>query len=53
MGEADVGLARAQTKAGNIVQAKKAYENFFALWKDAEPGVPVLVEARKEYDALK
>jgi len=48
-----VGMARAETKAGNAAQARKAYETFFALWKDAEPDVPVLIEARKEFAALK
>ena len=48
-----VGLARAEAQLGRTGQAKKAYEDFFALWKDAEPDVPILLEARKEYAALK
>jgi tetratricopeptide (TPR) repeat protein len=50
---AQVGLARSEAKLGHPAQAKKAYEDFFALWKDAEPDVPILIEARKEYAALK
>jgi Flp pilus assembly protein TadD len=50
---AQVGLARSEAKLGHPAQAKKAYEDFFALWKDAEPDLPILIEARKEYAALK
>jgi len=32
--------------------AKKAYEEFLASWKDADPGVPVLQAARTEYAQL-
>jgi DNA-binding winged helix-turn-helix (wHTH) protein/tetratricopeptide (TPR) repeat protein len=47
-----VGLGRATALAGDTARARKAYEGFFALWKDADPDVPVVVEARKEYPAL-
>ncbi|HEY6341315.1 MAG TPA: protein kinase [Bryobacteraceae bacterium] len=47
-----VGLARSATLAGDHVKAKKAYQDFFALWKDADADIPVLMEARKEYAAL-
>jgi hypothetical protein len=50
---ADVGLARAAVLAGDTAKARKAYQDFLALWKDADPDVPVLIEARKEYDKLK
>jgi hypothetical protein len=30
-----------------------AYQDFFALWKDADPDVPVLVAAKSEYAKLK
>ena len=33
--------------------ARKSYKDFFALWKDADPDLPVLVQARKEYEALR
>ena len=35
-----VGLARAETLSGDPAKAKKTYEDFFALWKDADPDVP-------------
>jgi Flp pilus assembly protein TadD len=47
-----VGLARAAARAGDTARAKKAYEGLFALWKDADPDVPLLVAARKEYAAF-
>jgi len=50
---AHVGLARAHAAAGNTAASRKAYEDFFALWKDADPDVPVLVEAKKEHAALR
>ena len=46
-----VGLARSAALAGDTAGAKQAYEDFLALWKDADPDIPVLVEARKEYAA--
>jgi serine/threonine protein kinase/tetratricopeptide (TPR) repeat protein len=48
-----LGLARAAALTGDTAQAKKAYQDFFALWKDADPDVPNLIAARKEYTALK
>ena len=48
-----VGLARAAVLAGDSAKARKAYQDFFALWKDADPDIPILIEARKEYDKLK
>ncbi len=50
---AHVGLARAYAAAGDTAASRKAYEDFFALWKEADRDVPILVEARKEYAALK
>jgi hypothetical protein len=31
----------------------KAYQDFFALWKDADPDIPILKEAKVEYAKLK
>jgi tetratricopeptide (TPR) repeat protein len=45
-------LGRAQAIAGNRAEARKAYEKFLDLWKDADPDIPLLAEARKEYAAL-
>ena len=48
-----VGLARAATITGDVPTARRAYEDFFALWKSADADVPILVRARKEYAALR
>jgi eukaryotic-like serine/threonine-protein kinase len=46
---APLALARAYTLEGNKAASKTEYENFFALWKDAESDLPALQEARREY----
>jgi eukaryotic-like serine/threonine-protein kinase len=48
-----VGLARAAASSGDTSKARKAYQDFFALWKDADPNIPILQEARREYKKLK
>jgi tetratricopeptide (TPR) repeat protein len=50
---ARVGLARARVLAGDAAGARTAYQDFFALWKDADPDIPVLIAAKAEYDKLK
>ncbi len=50
---AQLGLARAHALNGDIEKAHKAYDDFFALWKDADADLPVLIEAKKEYEKLK
>ncbi len=35
------------------VKARTAYQDFFALWKDADPDVPVLLQAKSEYAKLR
>jgi serine/threonine protein kinase/tetratricopeptide (TPR) repeat protein len=50
---AHVGLARAAALKRDTARAHQAYQNFFALWKDADPEIPVLIEAKKEYEKLK
>jgi len=50
---AHLGLARAAALAGDMPKARKSYQDFFTLWKDADPSIPLLVEARKEYEKLK
>ncbi len=47
-----VGLARANALNGDTAGARKAYQDFFALWRDADPDLPVLVQARKEYEVV-
>ena len=50
---ARLGLARAYAVSGDIEKARKAYEDFFVSWKDADADLPVLIGAKKEYAALK
>ena len=45
-------LARALALSGDTVKAKSAYSDLFTLWKDADPDIPVLKEARAEYARL-
>jgi tetratricopeptide (TPR) repeat protein len=45
-------LARALALSGDTVKAKSAYSDLLALWKNADPDVPVLKEARAEYARL-
>jgi len=47
-----LGLARAYTLQGDTAQAKTAYQDFFALWKGADPDIPILKEAKAEYAKL-
>jgi eukaryotic-like serine/threonine-protein kinase len=46
---AHLGLARAYALSGDTAKAKTAYQDFFALWKDADPDIPILKEAKAEY----
>jgi DNA-binding winged helix-turn-helix (wHTH) protein/tetratricopeptide (TPR) repeat protein len=50
---AHLGLARALLLAGDTAKSRKAYEDFLALWKEADPDIPVLRQARSEYGKLK
>jgi tetratricopeptide (TPR) repeat protein len=50
---ARLGLARAATLQGDVASARKAYEDFFQLWKDANADLPIMIEARREYEKLK
>jgi serine/threonine protein kinase/Flp pilus assembly protein TadD len=49
---AHLGLARARVLEGNISAARSAYQDFLALWKDADPDIPILKEAKVEYAKL-
>jgi ATP/maltotriose-dependent transcriptional regulator MalT len=49
---AHLGLARAAALTGDTAKARKAYEVFFGLWKDADPDIPILKEAQREYEKL-
>jgi serine/threonine protein kinase/tetratricopeptide (TPR) repeat protein len=50
---ARLGLARAAALSGDTTKARKAYQDFFSLWRDADPDIPILQEARREYEKLK
>ena len=47
-----LGLGRAYSVSGDKDKARTAYQDFFALWKDADPDVPLLKEAKAEYAKL-
>jgi len=52
MGLAQVYLARAYAQQNDGVKARAAYQDFLALWKDADPDIPILKEAKTEYAKL-
>jgi eukaryotic-like serine/threonine-protein kinase len=47
-----LGLARAYLLTGDAAKAKAAYQDFLALWKDADPDIPILKQAKAEYAKL-
>ena len=49
---AHLNLGRAYVLQGDKAKARTAYQDFFAAWKDADPDVPILVQARAEYAKL-
>jgi tetratricopeptide (TPR) repeat protein len=49
---ARLGLARAYAMQGDTVTAKSAYQDFLTLWKDADPEIPILKQAKAEYAKL-
>jgi predicted Zn-dependent protease len=49
---AHLGLARAYALQGDTAKARTAYQDFLALWKDADPGIPLLRQAKSEYANL-
>ncbi|HYK20802.1 MAG TPA: serine/threonine-protein kinase [Pyrinomonadaceae bacterium] len=48
---AQLGVARAAALNGDAATSRKAYQDFLALWKDADSDTPVLQEAKREYAA--
>jgi eukaryotic-like serine/threonine-protein kinase len=46
---ARLDLARAYALESDTAKARTAYQNFFALWKDADPDIPILKQAKAEY----
>jgi len=49
---AHLQLARAYAIAGDTAKAKAAYRDFLTLWKDADPDIPILKQAKAEYAKL-
>jgi eukaryotic-like serine/threonine-protein kinase len=49
---AHLQLGRAYALAGDKAKARNAYQDFLALWKDADPDIPILNEAKVEYEKL-
>ena len=50
---AHLNLGRALTMQGDTAGARRSYDEFFKLWKNADADLPVLIEARKEYAKLR
>ncbi len=46
---ARLGLARAYAMQGDTVKARTAYQDFLTLWKDADPDIAILKDAKAEY----
>jgi serine/threonine protein kinase/predicted Zn-dependent protease len=49
---AHLGLARAYAMTGDSAKAKGSYQDFLTLWKDADPDIPILKQAKAEYAKL-
>jgi eukaryotic-like serine/threonine-protein kinase len=50
---ARLGLGRALTLTGEMDRSRRAYDEFFAHWKNADPDIPILRQAKSEYATLK
>ncbi|MGA2204964.1 MAG: protein kinase [Terriglobales bacterium] len=50
---AHLQLGRAYAMVGDAAKAKTAYKDFLTLWKDADPAIPILKEAKAEYAKLR
>jgi hypothetical protein len=48
-----LGMARGFAYAGDTAKAGNAFQDFFALWKDADPDIPILKQAKAEYAELR
>jgi len=49
---AQLGLARAYAVQRDLEKSRKAYDDFFTTWKDADPDIPILRQAKAEYKKL-
>jgi hypothetical protein len=50
---AHLALARASAMQGDTAQSRKSYQDFLTLWKDADQDIPILIEAKREFDKVK
>jgi serine/threonine protein kinase/tetratricopeptide (TPR) repeat protein len=49
---AHLGLARSYALTSETAKSRTAYQDFLALWKDADPDIPILQQAKSEYAKL-
>jgi hypothetical protein len=49
---AQLGLARSLAMQGDLENSRKAYDDFFTTWRDADPDIPILKQAKAEYAKL-
>ncbi len=49
---AHLQIGRANVMQGETAKARAAYQDFFTLWKDADPDVPIFQQAKREYARL-
>jgi hypothetical protein len=47
-----LGQARGYQLAADTAKARTAYQDFFALWKESDPDIPILRQAKMEYAKL-
>jgi serine/threonine protein kinase len=50
---AQLGLARSYVAKGDNEKGRTPYQDLFALWKDADPDIPILKQANAEYGTLR
>jgi hypothetical protein len=50
---AHLQLGRAYAMSNESAKAKAAYQDFFNLWKDADPDIPILKDAKAEFAKMK
>ena len=50
---AHLQIGRAYAMSGDPAKARDAYQDFFALWKDADPDIPILKQGKAEYAKLR
>jgi len=50
---AHLQLGRAYAMEGDTAKSRAAYQDFLKLWKDADPDIPILIQAKAEYAKLR